>query len=227
MRCNGWAGSDVQASFSPTSPAAGVSQTTRRSLPFSAQSVTVSSGANFVTILPDEYVIAPGQFGVVYPLSPAQTIAAFRIQAPIAGVAPLGPSAQQTSTLEYSDSPAPASSGTFISPPAQQTSIQNGTLFHLSTVSIFTGLAKTLLGAIAQGSGNNVNFRIDCPVDNTTYTLIPSTVVSSGVVFVLTLGQGTNGLTNGTISFTGFLPQRVDLVNLGNVDADYEVRLLY
>lgn len=219
------------ADFAPPSPAPGVTITNRRSLPFQAQAVTINSGPNFVVIQPDGYTVAPGWFGVVYPIQPSSAIAAFDITGPLQGTAPQGPTSQQSTSLEYTDQPTPPNPGTQLAPPAQQTSVldfffPNGG----TTPTIFTGLAKTVLIGVVNlnNPSSNLTVVVDALIQGNFYNLVPQFSFGTGPMAHVGMGQGTS-VAIGTSTFTSFLPQGFNVSLSGGASGAglIEIRMLF
>ena len=179
-------------SFTPSNPGANVTVATRRSLPFQARSVTVSSGPNWVTLQPDGYVIPPGTVGLVYPLNTVDAIATFSLTAPPLGTPPLGPTQQQQSFLEYSDERVPANPGAISAPPAQPIAVQSGAEGALNIAQFFMSLAKAITIVAWTQDGAAHNFTI-IGVES---ALVPvetiPVFVSNAPLIAASLGQGTS-----------------------------------
>lgn len=190
-------------SFTPTNPAAGTSLNTRRSLPFQARSVLVTSGPNWVTLQPDGYTIPPGTVGLIYSLGTADAVATFMLTAPPVGTPPLGPIQQQQSYLEYSDEASATTPGSLAAPPAQpiatlqllsqQVSGTNAVLFNMGLAKAFTFVAATL-------SQNPASLWSWVGVFGVNFQTIALSTLANSPAFPGAAGQGTVGFQSGGVT---------------------------
>ena len=190
-------------SFTPANPAAGTSLNTRRSLPFQARSVLVTSGPNWVTLQPDGYTIPPGTVGLVYPLATADAVATFMLTAPPAGTVPLGPVQQQQSYLEYSDKDASATPGSFAAPPSQPIAViqeLSQVVAGVQSVFVTPGLAKafTFIAATLSQSPATQWSWIGVFAANNQSAFISQ--LANSPAFPGAAGQGTTGFQTGGVT---------------------------
>ena len=142
--CRGGAVS-VQTIY-PTVPAAGLSAVSRPNLTFTAQSVSVATGANWIQIdgVQGGAVFPPGVSGMTWPLDTPTTTPQITITAPPAGHAPIGP--PLITVLTFTDAVLAPNPGVLATPQTvatiPQTTVVKTANPGESLYNLFTGLAR-------------------------------------------------------------------------------------